>query len=157
MAFSPLTLNPALTGANSALQGIVNYRSQWNSVAEPYETIGASIDARFNDNKRNKSGIIAGGLNFFSDQAGDLKVSTNIVNLSLAYHLILDKTSTLGLGIYGGFGQRSINSARGKWGSQYDGESYNEALPSNEVFKSPSFTYVDAGAGLLYTYNRPNT
>ena len=154
MAFSPLNLNPALTGANSTLQGIVNYRSQWNSVAEPYNTFGASIDARFNDNKRDKNGIIAGGLNFFNDQAGDLKVSTNIVNLNLAYHLILDKTSTLGLGIYGGFGQRSIDPTGGKWGSQYDGESYNEAIPSNEIFNSPSFTYLDAGAGLLYTYEK---
>lgn len=64
MSFSPLNLNPALAGANSTLQGIVNYRSQWNSVAEPYQTIGASVDGRFNDNKRNKKGIIAGGLNF---------------------------------------------------------------------------------------------
>ena len=154
MSFSPLNLNPALAGANSTLQGIVNYRSQWNSVAEPYQTIGASIDGRFNDNKRNKKGIIAGGLNFFNDQAGDLKIATTIVNLNLAYHLILDKKSTLGLGIYGGFGQRAIDPTDGRWGSQYDGTSYNEALPSNEVFDSPSFSFLDAGAGLLYTFKK---
>jgi len=49
MEYSPLTLNPALAGANSPMQGIVNYRSQWNSVAVPYKTIAASFDMRCNE------------------------------------------------------------------------------------------------------------
>ena len=150
--FSPLTLNPALAGANSPMQGIVNYRSQWNSVAVPYSTIGASFDARFNENKRQKKGIIAGGINFFNDQSGDLKMNITNVNLNLAYHLILDKTSTLGVGIYTGYGQRSIDPNGGKWGNQYDGMSYNSALSSGETFNNPSFGYMDAGAGILYAY-----
>jgi type IX secretion system PorP/SprF family membrane protein len=152
MEYAPLSLNPGLAGANSPMQGIVNYRSQWNSVAIPYKTIGASFDACFNENKRRKKGIIAGGINFFNDQAGDLKVNTTTVNLNLAYHLILDRTSTLGLGIYTGFGQRSINPNAGRWGSQYDGTAYNGNLSSGESFSTPSFMYVDAGAGLVYTY-----
>jgi len=154
MEFSPLTLNPALAGANSPMQGVVNYRSQWNSVAAPYKTIAASFDARFNENKRNKSGIIAGGINFFNDQSGDLKVNSTNVNVNLAYHLILDRKSTLGLGIYTGFGQRSIDPSQGRWGSQYDGMAYNAAINPEEIFYSSSFSYVDAGAGLLYTYKR---
>jgi type IX secretion system PorP/SprF family membrane protein len=154
MEFSPLTLNPALAGANSPMQGIVNYRSQWNSVATPYQTIAASFDARFNENKRGKKGIMAGGINFFNDKAGDLKVTTNNVNVSLAYHLILDRTSTLGLGIYTGFGQRSIDPNGGRWGSQYDGMAYNASIASGETFNSASFTFLDAGAGLVYTYKK---
>ena len=154
MEYSPLTLNPALAGANSPMQGIVNYRSQWNSVAVPYQTIAASFDARFNENKRDKKGIIAGGINFFNDQAGDLKVTTNNVNVNLAYHLILDRTSTLGLGIYTGFGQRTINPNEGRWGSQYDGSAYNPTILSGETFNSASFTFIDAGAGIVYTYKK---
>lgn len=152
MEFSPLTLNPGLAGANSPMQGIVNYRSQWNSVAVPYSTIAASFDARFNENKRQKKGIIAGGLNFFNDQAGDLKVNTTNVNLNLAYHLILDQTSTLGVGIYTGYGQRSISPEGGKWGSQYNGTMYDAGLLSGETFNNPSFGYLDAGAGIVYAY-----
>ena len=154
MEFSPLTLNPALAGANSPMQGIVNYRSQWSSVATPYKTIAASLDARFNENKRNKAGIIAGGLNFFNDQSGDLQVNTTNVNVNLAYHLILDQTSTLGLGIYTGFGQRSINPNGGRWGSQYDGMTYDGMIDPGETFNSASFSYLDAGTGLLYAYRR---
>jgi type IX secretion system PorP/SprF family membrane protein len=154
MEFSPLTLNPGLAGANSPMQGIVNYRSQWSSVATPFKTIAASFDARFNENKRNKSGIIAGGLNFFNDQSGDLQVNTTNVNVNLAYHLILDQTSTLGLGIYTGFGQRSINPNGGRWGSQYDGMTYDGMIDPGETFNSASFSYLDAGTGLLYAYRR---
>ncbi len=150
--FSPLTLNPALAGANSPMQGIVNYRSQWNSVAVPYSTIAASFDMRFNENKRDKKGIFAGGINFFNDQAGDLRVNTTNVNLNLAYHLMLDKTSTLGLGIYSGFGQRSITPDEGKWATQFTGSNFNTSISSGETFNNASFTFVDAGTGILYRY-----
>jgi len=154
MEYSPMMLNPGLAGANSAFQANVNFRSQWKSVASPYTTIAASVDARFNDKKRDKKGIIAGGINFFNDQVGDLKVTTNIVNLNLAYHLILDRRQTIGLGIYSGWTQRSIAGSDGRWGSQYDGSSYNEGLASGETFNSPSFSLFDAGTGLLYTYKK---
>jgi type IX secretion system PorP/SprF family membrane protein len=152
--FSPLTLNPGLAGANSPMQAIVNYRSQWKSVATPFKTFAASFDARFNENKRNKKGIFAGGINFFNDQSGDLKVTTNTASLNLAYHLILDRKSTVGLGMYTGFGQRAIQPSNGRWGSQYDGFDYNPLLESGENIASASFSYLDAGAGLLYTYKK---
>jgi type IX secretion system PorP/SprF family membrane protein len=156
MEFSPLTLNPALAGVNSKIQGIVNYRNQWNSVAIPYQTIAASFDARLNENKRNRNGVLAAGINFFNDQAGDLRVSSNLVNLHLAYHLILDRSSTLGLGIYGGFGQRSLDPVGGKWGNQYNGLAFDPTIASGETFNSSSFLYADAGAGFVYSYKRPN-
>ena len=99
---------------------------------------------------------MAGGINFFNDKAGDLKVTTNNVNLNLAYHLILDRTSTLGLGIYTGYGQRSIDPNGGRWASQYDGMAYNSAASSGETFNSASFNFLDAGAGLVYTYKKNN-
>jgi type IX secretion system PorP/SprF family membrane protein len=157
MGYAPMNLNPALAGANGPLQGIANYRSQWSSVADPFVTMGASIDGRFNENKRGKSGIIAGGLSFFNDKSGDLQVTTTNVNLSLAYHLILDRTSTLGLGIYGGYGSRGIDPNDSRWGSQYDPnatDGYNSAFIGGESFNSPTFSYIDAGAGLVYTYKK---
>lgn len=154
MEYAPMNLNPALAGANSPLQAIVNYRSQWNSVALPYNTMGLSVDGRFNENQTSKTGIIAGGICFYNDQAGANKVTTNSGAVNLAYHLILDRTSTLGLGLYGGFGQRTLGISDAKWASQYDGSSYNSSLASGETFDNASFTYLDAGAGLVYTYKK---
>ena len=152
MSYSPLTLNPALAGANSPLNAIVNYRTQWKSVASPYQTIAASFDARLNERKRRKKGILAVGVNFFNDQAGSARISSTNGSLNLAYHLILDKKSTLGAGIFGGFGQRSISAADGRWESQYDGMAYNPMYASGESFMSDRFSYFDVGTGLLYTY-----
>jgi type IX secretion system PorP/SprF family membrane protein len=152
MQYSPMLLNPGLAGANSPLQAIVNYRSQWNSVASPYKTINASVDGRFNERSRTKKGIFAGGINFFNDQVGDLKVTTNNVNVNLAYHLILDRRQTLGIGIYGGFTQRSLSGDEGRWGSQYNGTAYDGTMASGEAFNTPNFSFIDAGTGLVYTY-----
>lgn len=152
MDYSPLTLNPALAGANSDLQFTSNYRTQWNSVATPFTTIGFAGDMRLNSNKRNKEGHLAGGLNFFNDQAGESRISTNNAALTVAYHLMIDDKQTIGLGIQTGLGQRSLDAANGKWGSQYDGLNYNPDLPSNETFANPSFAYFDASAGMVYTY-----
>ncbi len=150
--YSPLTLNPALAGINSPITAIVNYRTQWKSVASPYSTIAASFDMRINENRRQRKGIFAFGLNFFNDKAGDARISTTNVNLNLAYHLIVDRRSTIGLGIYTGFGQRSIDAAAGRWGSQYDGSAYNAGLSSGETFLSDQFAFMDVGAGFVYSF-----
>jgi len=154
--YSPMTLNPGLTGAHSRMQVNLNYRTQWSSVAVPYNTIGASVEGRFNENKRNKKGIIAGGVNFYNDKVGNLPLSTNKFNLNVAYHLILNKNNMVGLGMYGGLGQRTLEPNDGQWGNQYDGMQYNSSLSSNEVFNSNSFSFFDAGTGLVYTYKSGN-
>ncbi len=153
MDYSPLTLNPALAGANYDLQANINYRTQWNSIAAPFQTIAASTDMRLNSNKRTKSGHLAAGISFFNDRAGEERIATNNVNLSLAYHLMADRNNTIGLGLYGGFGQRSFDPNGGMWGSQYDGMAYDPALASGETFNNASFSMFDVGAGLVYTYS----
>ena len=153
MSYSPLTLNPALAGANYDLQAIVNYRTQWNSVAEPFQTMAASYDMRINPNKRNKKGHLALGLNFFNDRAGAARVTTNNVNLNVAYHVLIGEGHTLGGGGYVGWGQRTLDPAAGKWGSQYNGLTYDASMASGEAFNSASFNMFDAGAGLVYTYS----
>lgn len=155
MQYSPLNLNPALAGAENDFQGIVNYRNQWKSVAFPYETIGASADWRFNSKARSK-GFLAAGVNFFNDEAGDIKMTTSNVNLSLAYHLYIDKNSTIGLAIQAGLGQRGINPSGGVWASQSTGSEFDFGLSSGENFGDVNFTHFDAGSGLVYRYKKGN-
>lgn len=153
MEFSPLSLNPALAGANSPMQGVVNYRNQWSSVGVPYSTIAASFDMRFTEKARQKSGFLSGGVNFFNDQAGDVKIASTNVNLHLAYHLMMDPKNTMGLAIYSGYGMRSLKSTDAKWSSQYIGGSYDPNAMSGESFSNQSFGYFDAGAGILYSHD----
>lgn len=150
--YSSTFLNPGLAGANSSMQGVASFRNQWSSFAEPFQTVAASFDARFNEKKRQKAGIIAGGINLYNDRSGDLRVSTSSANLNIAYHLLIDDYNTIGLGIYGGFGQRSLSPSGGKWGTQYNGNNYDGNIDPGESFNNASFAYVDAGAGVVYTY-----
>lgn len=152
MEYAPLSLNPALAGANSTLQGIVNYKSQWNSVSSPYKTIGASIDARVNEKNNLKKGHLALGLNVLNDRAGDLNLTSTQLNGVVAYHVLLDRKSTLGIGLSLGFEQRSIDPNAARWQSQYDGNAYNGSLASGETFNNINSTIFDAGGGILYTY-----
>jgi type IX secretion system PorP/SprF family membrane protein len=149
---SPLTLNPALAGANNVTQAIVNYRTQWRSVATPYNTIAASFDTRLNEGSRQRKGIFAIGLNLYKDQAGDLNLATTNANLNLAYHLIIDKKSTIGGGIYVGLGQRSINTSSGQWASQFNGDYYDANIQSGESVFADKINYFDVGTGFVYTY-----
>ena len=151
--YAPLNLNPGLVGANSPLQAIVNYRSQWNSVATPFNTMAASVDGRINEGKNDKTGNMAAGLNFYNDAAGTNSVTTTKVNLNLAYHLLINSSSTIGLGLYGGFGQRSIGISDAQWGSQYSNGMYDPNYGTAEVLNNNQFSYFDAGAGAVYTFN----
>lgn len=165
MDYSPLTFNPALAGANNDLEASVIYRNQWGSVATPYQTIGASFDMRLNNKVKRrriygsngKKVHIALGADLFNDKAGDTRVTTNHVNVHFATHVLLGARHSLGLGIYGGYQQRSISPAEGQWGNQYDGFHYNPDLPNGQNFTSSSFGVFDAGAGLLYSYNLNNS
>jgi type IX secretion system PorP/SprF family membrane protein len=150
---SPLTLNPGMAGVNYNFQTIVNYKDQWRGVAEPYKTFAASMDARINK-KRYKDSFWAGGVNFYRDRAGDAKMGICQVNLTAAYHLSIATYQTLGIGLQGGYAQRSINYSALQWASQYDPNSgYNPDLPSGEPEMVSSYSYADVGGGIVWSYN----
>ncbi len=150
VSYSPLNLNPALVGANHGLRAVVNYRSQWNSVARPYSTFGFSVDSRFNEGRK---GYLAMGVNFFNDQAGDERMSTTSASLNAAYHVILEESHKLGGGLYVGFGQRSLKDM-GTWSAQFDGTGFNSSLSNQENFEKMNLFHFDMGAGLLYSYEK---
>lgn len=151
MRFSPFTLNPALAGLNNDIQAIVNYRSQWNSVAAPFTTIGASYDMRIFESKN--GGFLAGGLNFYHDVAGDMKMTTSNVNLNVAYHLAINNESSIGAAIQVGYAQRGLGRTDGNWESQYNGTTFDTEIASGENFGNMNFGHLDAGAGFIYNYD----
>ena len=164
---SPLTLNPALCAATVDMRAILNYRTQWKSVTVPYQTYGASFEmkARLMQWAKMDPGHRTGffskaknnlclGLNFFRDKAGDAAMGTTQANLSVATHLALDDKNTIGIGIQGGIVQRSLNYAAVRWDNQYNGTSYNSALPSGESNIPSNFVYGDYSAGIHWNYGK---
>ncbi|MBL4625283.1 MAG: PorP/SprF family type IX secretion system membrane protein [Flavobacteriales bacterium] len=154
---APLAVNPGLSGAEYDIRALVNYRTQWKSVGTPYNTMAAAYDMKFVDKKKQGSdGNWAAGLLFFNDRAGDSKMRTTQANLSAAYHLVLDKHMTLGLGVQGGFFQRSYSDEALQWGNQFDGYQYNTSYASNEnpAQATDNFAKGDLSAGLVWTYKK---
>jgi type IX secretion system PorP/SprF family membrane protein len=149
---SPLTQNPAMAGANYDIEANVNYKDQWRNVDAPYRTFGVSYDMRTMA-KPDKGGFLAAGVNLINDRAGTSRMGYTMANLSLAYHVILNKENSLGLGVQSGIIQRGVDSDYIQWGSQYDGVAYNSGIASGEVMPNTSFTKFDVGGGIVWTYD----
>lgn len=154
---SPLTLNPALTGAvEGTYRFAINYRDQGRSFVEvPYSTVSAAIDMRIGLDSRkrvrdDKAGI---GMVFYSDRSAFANFYTNYIGISGAFHKALDKNQNqyLSLGFQGGVGQRNVNYDNFNFNDQFDGSS-NYDLPTEEILPVNNFSYSDLAVGLNYAY-----
>lgn len=145
----PLVLNPGLTGVfDGYYRGILNYRNQWPAMGKPYNTFAVSADAPF-EIKR-KGAYIGGGINFYSDKAGDAKFGTTQANLSASAILPVGNQSKLSVGLQFGMGQHSVLLSEIQWPNQYNGMQYDPSIAPNESMAKNSFSYFDVGAGLNY-------
>jgi type IX secretion system PorP/SprF family membrane protein len=153
---SPLVLNPALAGLNNADYRVyANFRSQWASVAKEnaYRTFAGGAD--MSAGKISKRNSFAGfGVSFFSEQAGSIKYTSNRIDLSFAYHFMLNKRGNMQLsaGLQGAFNIRSIDPSRATFDTQYDyitgtldATGIRENIDRNKVI------FGDVGAGIIYS------
>jgi type IX secretion system PorP/SprF family membrane protein len=149
---SPLTLNPALAGANASFQGIAMYRGQYGSFASPFQTFFASLDGRLTAGLKNSNGTLGAGLVFFNDRMGDGYFTQSNIGINFSYNLKISRFSKVALGLNSTFGQCVTNPAAGQWGSQFDGTLFNPILPNGEPFYEQNFSYFDLGVGGVYSF-----
>lgn len=152
---SPLLLNPSLAGMNAGDYRVyANFRTQWVTLSKnTYRTFAGGADMAIGKITRYNS--FAGiGLSFYSDQAGDLNLNSNHIDLSVAYHFMLNRKGTMQLsaGVQGGLNVRSINPSRGVFGSQYDPNTgTTDPYGPRESFGKSRILFADASLGLLYS------
>ena len=97
---SPLTLNPALTGKfDGTFRVAGNYRNQWPTINNAFETKTASIDFGILKNRLAEIDQLGVGIMGFTDRAGDGVLVTNSAALSLAYHKGLDENGYHQIGV----------------------------------------------------------
>lgn len=147
---TPLLINPGNTGVQHDLRATVNYRKQWAFV-DPFETMAFSFDMNTSKNSR-KNAYLGVGITAFYDKISTSKIANTAGNLNLSGVLKLDSRNKLSLGLMGGFGQTSTDYSKLRWESQYIDGAYNSNTNSQELFNSATFTYLDAGAGLVWSY-----
>ena len=154
---SPLTFNPALTGAfegNSRV--IMNYRNQWQSISpNPFTTAGVSFDMNFKpfavQTMPDKFGV---GITFFTDKAGASEFTTNQIAFSGAFHKALDNFGThyLSGGFQFGINQKTLTYDELTFNDQFNGSS-GYVLPTGENLPQNSIAFGDLSAGIQWSYS----
>ncbi len=153
---APIHTNPALTGAfQGKWRAGINYRDAWSLPldGDPYRTIGASMDMRFQAFNRD---FFALGVNFINDQAGSSDFQISRAQLTAAYLMQLAGVyqgydSYISLGVQGGFGSHSFSDGNLWFYQQYDAAT--NTIGTNTPTNSPSSStdlYIDLNVGLLW-------
>ncbi len=155
---SPLTLNPALTGAFEGKYRVSSiYRDQWRqNMEKPYATFSSALDLRWrmNGSAAKYQDHAAVGVMFFSDKAGPLQFATTQISISAAYHKALDSRNTqfLSLGFQGGIAQRNLNFGNVTFEDQFNGTNgYTD--PTAERLPENNFAFGDYSLGLNYVFS----
>lgn len=151
---SPLTLNPALTGAiEGSYRVAANYRDQWREVLDnPIRTFSAAADLRFDASRRkNSEDAIGLGIMFFNDKVSVVDFSTTQIAVSLAYHkaLGIEQTQFLTAGVQGGLSQRNLTYGTLNFHDAFDGQT-GYTLGSAEQFPINNFSFPDLNVGINY-------
>lgn len=152
---SPLTLNPALTGAfNGTFRVGGIYRDQWNNIpgVEGFSTPSFYVDAPIVRGFRKQDWVGVGGM-IVSDQAGSAGLSTTSSMLSASYHMAMNKKATtyLTLGVQGGNVQRSIDQNDLIFGDVLEGELNGTPLTESDDIANlmDNSSYLDFAVGLM--------
>lgn len=152
---SPLTLNPALTGAFQGRYRVGTiYRDQWRNVLdEPIRSFALAADLRFDaPGRRVYDDKISIGLMFFTDRVRVVDFNTTQIAISAAYHKALDIANTqyLTLGIQGGVTQRNVSYESLRFQDEFNGVGGYD-IPTAENLPANTFSYGDWNVGLNYS------
>lgn len=154
---SPLTLNPALTGAFEGKFRVSSiYRDQWRkALDEPYQTFSSALDLRWRMGKEKSrhQDHASVGILFFQDKAGAVNFSTTQIAVSGAYHKALDirNTQFLSLGFQAGIVQRNVNFGNITFEDQFNGTT-GYADPTQERLPENNYSFGDYSVGLNYAF-----
>lgn len=152
---APLTMNPAFTGNFSGqyrLAGI--YRNQWRSVTVPFVTLSASYDAPLVYDL-SVDDYLAGGIQIYSDKAGDGNLANLSCLASVAYHKFLGANAdkSLSVGFQGGYSQKSVDLSRLYFGDEFMNGGYNPGTSSEWANLNNGISYFTMNAGINWAHS----
>jgi type IX secretion system PorP/SprF family membrane protein len=151
---TPLLMSPSNTGFfNGYFRAGINYKSQWASMGNPYQTITVGLDGGLFKSKRRKT-FLGVGFVLFNDKTGAARINRTNALLNVAGILKLGKHSILSVGMNGGADATSAVYSELTYGSQFDGNTINKENPSGEEAKFRQFTTTDIGTGISYRYSK---
>lgn len=145
--YSPLTLNAGETGAFDGDWRVTgNYRQQWKSIGQPFQTIAAAYDQQIYV----LPGQFSAGLVIVNDQSGVIDLVNNRVYLSIGYAHNTPLWS-FSAGIQPGFVMKSYNLNGTSFPEQYNNNigQFDPSMTLSETNLSNQTSYFDLNAGLV--------
>lgn len=158
---SPLTLNPALTGKFDGLYRVAgNYRAQWPSIYNAYNTGTVSYDAAILRDRIPEFDQFGIGILALTDKSGQGGIyQDNYAALSLAYHKALDENGfhQIGLGFQGAYTDKKLYPNKAHFEDQLTANGWTGV--TGEVFSNQqlSTSYFDMNLGLFYNGSTDGT
>lgn len=151
---NPLLTNPANTGfiPDADYRLGASYRNQYSNImAVPYKTMSIYGDAQvFRD--RFENGWMGLGGVIVRDVAGSGSLTSTQIYASAAYHQMLGYSSLLTAGFNVGWANKRIDQSKLTFPDQFDGQFFDNSLPTAVQLLNNSSSYFDVQAGLNYAY-----
>jgi len=148
---TPMVVNPSLAGGDDGtFRAVLNYRDQWKSAGNAYQTYGLSLDGGMM--KKIDKGFLGVGIAIYNDKQGDVSLNYLNAKLSLSYHTQISRQQYFNAGISGGVAQTSIDRSKMIWDDQYDGSGYNPSIVSSEILFEPNQISPDFSLGANYVF-----
>ena len=155
--FSPLTVNPAMTGTQRHLFAGVTHRSQWRNLERPYNASMASLVLPLVSHGRRPRHIGGIGLAVNNETAGVGHTYRALgVQVAAAYNLAFDRKQVhrLSLGLQGGYHQRRLTAGSLQWGSQFDPEiGFNPDITPSLGTLRDKLGFPSFSTGAVYFFN----
>ncbi len=142
---APAHLNPAMIGFSSYPRFVVNYRNQWPTFGNAYNTAAISYDQHFD-------GINSSvGLSILGDRAGDGIYNTYNINALYAYQLQLGSSLFIKAGFQAGVIQNSVNTDKIVYYDQVSPLTGpdNSLVTGEDPLAATSKLNFDLGVGLM--------
>ena len=149
-----LLLNPSAAGNFDGFERFsMQNRNQWIGAGTKFMTSLATAEFTFGKNNFDNQSYAGMGVHFNRDVGGDSRFGINAIGASLSGHLAASRRSKFSAGIQTSVSSRSGDLSNLLFFSQWNGSTFDPNIPTNEPNQIARFSYIDAGAGLSYTFS----
>ncbi len=150
-------INPATTSTFSGFERIsLQHRNQWLGSGTQFMTSMGMMEFSIGKQARRTSAYSGLGVYFINDIGGDSKFSIKTGGVTASGVLPLSKAHAISAGIQVGYSNRSADFSRLTFYNQWNGTQFDPNIDPNEVNGVNSFSHLDAGIGVAYSYNKDN-
>jgi len=148
-------INPATTSTFAGFERVsLQHRNQWLGAGTQFMTSMAMVEFSIGKIARKKSAYSGIGIYFINDVGGDSKFSIKTGGITASGILPLSRSHSISAGIHAAYTNRSADFSRLSFMNQWNGTEFDPTVNPGEASGISSFSHLDAGAGVTYSYNK---